>query len=220
MTSVVLHPHSDCAPRAIRTVAMAAAISLNLVALLIALQPLPPITVAAPIPQIALRAILLQPPLTLPQPPLPALKPVQHVTPPAPARIVPHPVTVVPVDTTPVTISAPVQTSTPKPVTTGAPTVSTGSSDATIAYETATPPAYPVAALRDGLEGTVLLRVLVDESGHPVQVLIDHSSGSRALDQAAREHVLAAWRFHPAQLDGHAVRAWAQVPVKFSLQDL
>jgi protein TonB len=48
-------------------------------------------------------------------------------------------------------------------------------------------------------------------------VSIIKSSGSRELDQAARRHVLSAWRFHPAQRDGHAVRAWAQVPVEFKL---
>ena len=57
----------------------------------------------------------------------------------------------------------------------------------------------------------------MDENGKPLQVLIDKTSGSHALDMAAREHVLAAWRFHPAQRDGHAIQAWAQVPVKFDL---
>jgi len=63
----------------------------------------------------------------------------------------------------------------------------------------------------------VLLKVLVDLSGKPVQVMIERSSGSRALDDAARKHVLAAWRFHPAMRDGHAIEAWAVVPVRFNL---
>jgi len=50
-----------------------------------------------------------------------------------------------------------------------------------------------------------------------VQVMIERSSGSRALDDAARKHVLAAWRFHPAMRDGHAIEAWAVVPVRFNL---
>ena len=98
-----------------------------------------------------------------------------------------------------------------------APVSPPGPTDATIAYETATPPPYPIAEARAGVQGTVLLRVLVDESGEPVQVLIAKSSGSRELDQAARKHVLASWRFHPAQRDGHAIQAWAQVPVEFKL---
>jgi len=61
--------------------------------------------------------------------------------------------------------------------------------------------------------------VRVDEHGKPIEVLILKSSGSRELDNAARDHVLAAWRFNPAQRDGHAIPAWAQVPVKFSLSN-
>jgi protein TonB len=97
-------------------------------------------------------------------------------------------------------------------------TVATASnSEATIAYETATPPTYPIRALRAGMQGTVLLKVLVDAGGKPVQVAIERSSGSRILDDAARKHVLAAWRFHPATRDGKPIRAWAVVPVRFSL---
>jgi protein TonB len=48
-------------------------------------------------------------------------------------------------------------------------------------------------------------------------VAIERSSGSRTLDDAAREHILAAWRFHPAMRDGHAIEAWALVPVQFNL---
>jgi protein TonB len=88
---------------------------------------------------------------------------------------------------------------------------------ATIAFETATPPAYPIAALRAGIQGTVLLKVLVDANGKPLQVVIAHSSGSHVLDESARKHVLAAWRFHPAMRAGHAIEAWALVPVRFNL---
>jgi protein TonB len=92
-----------------------------------------------------------------------------------------------------------------------------GDSDATIAFDTATPPAYPIQALRADIQGTVLLKVLVDAGGRPMQVVVARSSGSRLLDDAARAHVLAAWRFHPAIRDGHAVAAWALVPVQFNL---
>jgi protein TonB len=71
--------------------------------------------------------------------------------------------------------------------------------------------------MRAGVQGTVLLKVLVDANGKPVQVAIERSSGSRTLDDAAREHILAAWRFHPAMRDGHAIEAWALVPVQFNL---
>jgi protein TonB len=70
------------------------------------------------------------------------------------------------------------------------------------------------------MHGTVLLRVLVDEAGRPVQVVVEQSSGFRLLDRSAREQVLAGWRFQPASVDGRAVRAWARVPVSFELRQL
>ncbi|HET6913471.1 MAG TPA: energy transducer TonB [Rhodanobacteraceae bacterium] len=220
MTSAVLHPRHELAPHAIRSFAMALAISLNLVALLIALRPLPvTLPVALPNPT-TLQATLWHPVKPLPIPPMPDAHVVRHVT-HAPSIRVPvtHPV-VAPVDNTTTAIVASETSNVAKPVAISNETgIAGGNNDATIAYETATPPDYPVAAIREGVQGTVLLRVLVDATGKPIQVLVLKSSGSRDLDNAAREHVLAAWRFHPAQRDGHAIQAWAQVPVKFSLSN-
>jgi len=78
-------------------------------------------------------------------------------------------------------------------------------------------PRYPRQAVRAGLEGTVTLRVLVDEQGWPKSVEIERSSGHRELDRSAREHVLAQWRFHPAQRQGRAISAYALVPIEFRL---
>ncbi|MGH8212589.1 MAG: energy transducer TonB [Rhodanobacteraceae bacterium] len=221
MTSLVLHPQHECAPHVIRTLAMAFAIALNLTALLIALRPLPLTLVALPAVQPAIRTILFDPPRSLPVPPPPVLQPVHHQTHSTPVRPAPQPVTAVPVPVTQNPVVTAEQSTSVTPVTqpTAQPSsAEAGSADATIAYETATPPPYPIAELRAGVQGTVLLRVLVDESGKPVQVVIIKSSGSHALDQAARVHVLAAWRFHPAQRDGHAIAAWAQVPVEFKVR--
>ncbi|HET9834755.1 MAG TPA: energy transducer TonB [Rhodanobacteraceae bacterium] len=220
MTSVMFHPRHELAPHAIRSFAMALAISLNLVALLFALRPLPiSLPTALPNPT-TLRATLWHPTKPIPLPPMPDAHVVKHITHtqsirvpttrPVIAPVIDHPTQVVTAETS--------NNAKPIEAPTGSGTVS-GNNDATIAYETATPPAYPITALREGLQGTVLLRVLVDETGKPIQVLILRSSGSRELDNAARDHVLAAWRFHPAQRDGQAVQAWAQVPVKFSLSN-
>jgi protein TonB len=51
-------------------------------------------------------------------------------------------------------------------------------------------------------------------------VTIEKSSGSDVLDKSAREQVLANWRFQPATAQGHAVPAWARVPVSFELREL
>jgi protein TonB len=85
-------------------------------------------------------------------------------------------------------------------------------------YASAPPPSYPVAARRMHHEGTVLLAVLVDVDGRPLRVDIRESSGHRQLDDAAREQVLARWRFRPAMRDGRAIQAIGLVPVNFRLR--
>lgn len=90
---------------------------------------------------------------------------------------------------------------------------------ATLAYLRSPPPRYPVAALRAGQQGQVLLRVRVDETGRVQSVTIERSSGYPMLDRAAHQQVLTRWRFQPAQRDGHAIAAIALVPIDFTLPD-
>lgn len=78
-------------------------------------------------------------------------------------------------------------------------------------------PPYPREALREGLEGTVVLRLLVGVDGRPIDVVVERSSGHRLLDAAARRHVLAKWTFRPAMRDGRPVQAIGLLPVDFSL---
>ncbi len=85
-------------------------------------------------------------------------------------------------------------------------------------YASAPPPAYPRDAARRRLEGTVMLQVLVDVDGRPLDVLVQASSGHRSLDEAARQHVLKRWSFRPAMKDGRAVQAIGLVPVAFELR--
>jgi periplasmic protein TonB len=89
---------------------------------------------------------------------------------------------------------------------------------ATLEYVRATSPRYPINELRSGIEGTVVLRVLVDIDGTPADVTIETSSGNRNLDRAALQHVLKTWRFKPAMQNGQVVQAYGLVPVAFSLQ--
>ncbi|HJR13175.1 MAG TPA: energy transducer TonB [Rhodanobacteraceae bacterium] len=214
MASLAVSRPFECAPHATRSLAMAMTLSLNLAIVLFALLPSTPHTIQALPPQ-SLFAVLLQPPPPVPPPTVPTLRVVKQVA--APGVHVAM--------TQPVSIAIPALPSiapiaTVQAATTAASTntdAAAGDSNATLAYETATPPAYPIQALRAGVQGTVLLKVLVDPSGKPAQVMIQRSSGSRVLDDAARRHVLAAWRFHPAIRDGQAIEAWAVVPVRFNL---
>jgi protein TonB len=84
------------------------------------------------------------------------------------------------------------------------------------AYLNNPPPPYPRAARRNGEEGTVTLRVLVNQDGLPTQVEMERSSGSNLLDTAAREAV-KNWRFAPARRAGAPIAAWVIVPVIFRL---
>jgi periplasmic protein TonB len=84
-------------------------------------------------------------------------------------------------------------------------------------YASAPAPTYPREALLDGVEGTVVLKVLVDVDGKPLSVEIERSSGNRRLDDAARRQVLRKWMFRPAIRDGLAVQVYGIVPVNFSL---
>lgn len=214
MTSLAINHSFELAPHATRVTAMVLTLGLYLVLALFALRPTTPFEHHAPPPEALLASILQPPPPALP---LPVTAAVPHVAAPVVHVALPRPTPVtMPVlaAITPVTpVSTPAVTST-HAVTTPA---AGGDHDATIAYATASAPPYPLAALRNGVQGTVMLKVLVDVHGIPVQVVITHTSGSRLLDDAARAHVLAAWRFHPAIRDGHPVAAWALVPVKFSL---
>lgn len=87
-----------------------------------------------------------------------------------------------------------------------------------LAYRSAPAPAYPRVALQQRLSGTVLLQVLVDVDGRPLDVTVARSSGARVLDEAARMQVLKHWRFQPALQDGKPVQAIGLVPVEFTLR--
>jgi protein TonB len=95
--------------------------------------------------------------------------------------------------------------------------VSAGVDNASLDYESIVKPKYPVAAIRRGEEGTVLLRVTVGRDGLPTHAEVARSSGSRYLDTEARE-VVMRWRFRPVRIDGVAVRATGLIPIQFDLR--
>jgi protein TonB len=85
-------------------------------------------------------------------------------------------------------------------------------------YAYAPKPEYPAPARREGKEGRVLLRVLVDEQGKSKSVEVDDSSGSEALDRAAAE-AIKRWRFSPARYGNKSVESWVKIPIDFRLTD-
>jgi protein TonB len=79
-----------------------------------------------------------------------------------------------------------------------------------------TAPAYPEASRLRGEQGAVGLDLSIDAQGRVVSVVVARSSGSPALDAAARDAV-TAWRFRPAMVDGRPVPGAIRTTIHFRL---
>lgn len=75
---------------------------------------------------------------------------------------------------------------------------------------------YPDLARKTGVEGQVVVRVLVNTEGRPVRSTVESSDNS-LLDKAAVEAVMKAV-FTPAQQNGQPVHCWVSVPIHFRLR--
>ncbi|NID15854.1 energy transducer TonB [Luteibacter yeojuensis] len=207
-------------PDTVRIVAMSAAIALNAAALVAVMRPMVASLSFSP-PSVAVIRLIDHPvePTVVPPPPIdlkplpvkPRARPVQtakpvEAPPPPMAQAVPTDEGSAPMTTAPVDIAPPSVPSTPV--------------EATLAYVSAPAPAYPRAAVAARMTGTVTLRVLVDVSGKPLEVVVESSSGHALLDKVAREQVLARWLFQPATAGGRPVQAWARIPVTFNLRKI
>ncbi len=79
-------------------------------------------------------------------------------------------------------------------------------------------PKYPRIALKNGVEGTVIVKVEVDKKGTPSKVEIFQSSGSDMLDNAALRAAKKC-KFSPAINNGAAVESTAMLYYKFIIRD-
>jgi periplasmic protein TonB len=69
-------------------------------------------------------------------------------------------------------------------------------------------PEYPPAARRLGLQGSVILEVLIDVDGRVRESKLVQSSGYDVLDQAALAGVKDNYRFVPGTVDGKPQQMW------------
>lgn len=83
---------------------------------------------------------------------------------------------------------------------------------------THTIPPYPPLSRRLGEEGTVELKLAIGTDGRVQKAMVEKSSGSERLDEAAREWVERHWRYYPATRDGKPVAAETHVRVVFNLK--
>lgn len=77
-------------------------------------------------------------------------------------------------------------------------------------------PVYPEICRQAGIEGTTVVKMLIDIDGSVIDVKILKSSGNQLLDQSA----IAAARkstFTPAKQRDKLVRVWVSRPVRFKL---
>ncbi|MHB1057948.1 MAG: energy transducer TonB [Rhodanobacter sp.] len=222
MSSASLAVAHRAHPDSARIAAISAAIALNLAVIVVASRP----TTPAPFPALQqlspaqlIRWIEPSPPIP---PPPPVDVPVLPHPPVAPPVAHLHPAPVSPPVVAPSAegnVAAPPANPPTLLPASGIPgTVVAAPVEASLAYRSS-PLRFPTRALQQRMQGTVLLRVLVDETGKPVQVVVEHGSGHALLDRSAVEQVLAGWLFQPALVNGQAVRAWARVPVTFNLRE-
>ena len=78
------------------------------------------------------------------------------------------------------------------------------------------PPQYPNTAVRNGWQGTVLLRVRVLSTGQVDAVEVQKSSGFKLLDEEAKATV-RTWQFTPSKRGATPIDGWATVPIEFKL---
>jgi periplasmic protein TonB len=148
----------------------------------------------------------------IPEPPAIPVRQIVRPTPPAPVPVeTPTPIL------TDVAMPVPVTTvALPVDVPDGTEVVAPVGGDVSLAMLHAPAPPYPISEIRSRKSGTVLLRILVDENGLPLQIEIAKSSGRPLLDRAALKQAYK-WRFKPAMDRGMPVQAWGKVPVEFTL---
>ncbi|NJR44284.1 energy transducer TonB [bacterium] len=97
-----------------------------------------------------------------------------------------------------------------------APTPTPSASDALIVLENSAPP-YPTRELKLGIEGSVQFKVRVGIDGRALSIMLMQSSGNRALDRAALNHIKRKWRFMPRTVNGVPVESDGLGKVRFSL---
>ena len=76
---------------------------------------------------------------------------------------------------------------------------------------------YPAVSLEEGVQGTVMLRFVVNENGSVGEVQILKSLDTYC-DREAKRVVQSLPRFTPGRQQGKPVKVWFQFPIRFELQ--
>jgi len=79
------------------------------------------------------------------------------------------------------------------------------------------PVEYPSWALQQGIEGRVVVRMLVDEQGRVAEAYVAKTSGYSSLDEAAVAAV-KKYRFLPALKNGKPIKRWVEQEFLFKIE--
>jgi periplasmic protein TonB len=79
------------------------------------------------------------------------------------------------------------------------------------------PPVYPLNARRNGIQGWVNVRFIVNEQGRVEDVTIREADPPEVFDQSVTRCV-SGWRFQPGTVDGRPVKVWAETTLHFELE--
>ena len=137
----------------------------------------------------------------------PVVAPSEPVAPPAP----PEPVKEEPAPPVP---AAPA----PEPVKESKPAAPVQMSELSVGCSSRPEPSYPAASRRTGEQGSVKLRVELDEEGHISSVKVVESSGHPRLDNAG-VNTIKNWKCEAATRDGKPARAIATQVFDFKLEE-
>ncbi len=79
---------------------------------------------------------------------------------------------------------------------------------------------YPELARKAGIEGMVIIGVLVDEKGNSVKTQVLKSDGSKLGFEEAAQKALMQMKWKPAFQRDKPVKVWISIPVRFRLKDI
>lgn len=75
---------------------------------------------------------------------------------------------------------------------------------------------YPSAAKKQGIEGYVVLSMLISASGQVERVRVLEADPQGIFEEVAKQGV-QSWEFQPAQYQGQQVKVWAKQTIRFNL---
>lgn len=91
-------------------------------------------------------------------------------------------------------------------------------SEMTITFNPSVDAYYPSFSKRAGEEGSVVVRMIVDEAGSVKDVAILQSSGFPRLDRAG-VNIAMDFKFKPSYIAGKPAAVWTNLMIKFNLKD-